>query len=119
MSPLARVIDEHVDTVAVAAIDGEIDASNVVEISRRLRETLTNKSIALVVDLTRTSYLDSGGINLLFALGGELRRRQQRLHLVVPPASPIARMLAMNGIETTMPVHPTREAAVAAASADA
>ena len=81
MSPLARVIDEHVDTVAVAAIDGEIDSSNVAEIGRRLRETLTNQSMALVVDLARTSYLDSAGINLLFALGAELRKRQQRLHL--------------------------------------
>ena len=81
MSPLARVIDEHVDTVAVAAIDGEIDSSNVAEIGRRVRETLTNQSMALVVDLARTSYLDSAGINLLFALSAELRQRQQRLHL--------------------------------------
>ena len=116
MSPLARVIDEHVDTIAVAAIEGEVDSSNVAEIGRRLRETLTNKSVALVVDLARTSYLDSAGINLLFALGAELRKRQQRLHLCVPAGSPIARMLAITGIESAMPVHDTRDAAVAAAS---
>ena len=116
MSPLARVIDDHVDTVAVAAIDGEIDSSNVVEIGRRLRETLTNQSMALVVDLARTSYLDSAGINLLFVLSAELRQRQQCLHLAVPAASPIARMLAITGIDSAMPVHDTRDAAVAAAS---
>ena len=118
MSPLARVIDAHVDTVAVAAIDGEIDASNVVEIGRRVRETLTNQSVALVVDLAPTTYLDSAGINLLFGLGAELRQRQQRLHLCVPAASPIARMLAITGVESAMPVHDTRHAAVAAASQD-
>jgi len=119
MSPLARVIDEHIETVAVAAVDGEIDASNVVEIGRRLRETLTNQSMALVVDLARTTYLDSAGINMLFAIGAELRQRQQRLHLAVPAGSPIARMLGIAGIESALPVHDTRDAAVAAASADA
>ncbi len=116
MSPLARVIDEHVDTVAVAAIEGEIDSSNVADIGRRLRETLTNQSMALVVDLEQTSYLDSAGINLLFALGAELRNRQQRLHLCVPAGSPIARMLAITSVQSAMPVHDTRDAAVAAAS---
>ena len=105
MSPLARVIDERVDTVAVAAIEGEIDSSNVADIGRRLRETLTNQSMALVVDLEQTSYLDSAGINLLFALGAELRNRQQRLHLGVPAGSPIARMLAIASVQSAMPVH--------------
>ena len=107
---------DHTGDVVVARIDGEIDSSNVAEIGRRLRETLTNQSMALVVDLAFTSYLDSAGINLLFALGAELRKRQQRLHLCVPAASPIARMLAITGIESAMTVHDTRDAAVAAAS---
>jgi anti-anti-sigma factor len=118
MSPLARVIDEHIETVAVAAVDGEIDSSNVVEIGRRVRETLTNQSMALVVDLARTTYLDSAGINMLFALGAELRQRQQRLHLAVPEGSPIARMLGIAGVDISLPVHDTRDAAVAAASRD-
>ncbi len=84
MSPLARVIDEHVDTVAVAAIDGEIDSSNVAEIGRRVRETLTNQSMALVVDLALTSYLDSAGHQPAL----RARRRAPQAPAAPPPLRP-------------------------------
>jgi anti-sigma B factor antagonist len=113
MSLLARVIEERRDDVVVAAIEGEIDASNVREIGERLRALLTNRSTALVVDLTATAYLDSAGINLLFALAGELTDRQQRLRLVVPPATPILRMLTIAGLIGVIPTHETRPAALA------
>ncbi len=93
-------------------IDGEIDASNAIEIADRLRQLLTNRSTALVVDLTRTSYLDSAGINLLFELGTELRDRQQQLHLVVAPKEPIARTISLTGLDAAVPAHATREAAI-------
>ncbi len=116
MSLLARIVEEHDDEVAVAGVEGEIDASNAVEIARRLRALLTNRSIALVVDLTRTSYLDSAGINLLFELGDELRARQQQLRLVVAPGSPIARPISITGLDAVVPAYETREAAVGPAA---
>jgi anti-sigma B factor antagonist len=104
---LARMIDEWHDEVPVARVEGEVDASNVHEMGDRLRSLLTNRSVALVVDLTATTYLDSAGLNLLFALGEELRGRQQRLALVVAERSPIARMVALVGLDKTVPVHAT------------
>jgi anti-anti-sigma factor len=115
MTPIARVLEEHEDDVAIAIVEGEIDASNSAEIGRRLRALLTNRSMALVVDLTPTTYLDSAGINLLFELGAELRERQQQLHVVVPPAAPIARAIAITGLDSAVPTHATREAALARA----
>ena len=44
-------------------------------------------AIALVVDLSATTYLDSAGINLLFAARRRPAQRQQRLHLVCRPAA--------------------------------
>ena len=85
MSPLARVADEQVGEIAVAVVEGEIDASNALAVGERLRASLTNQMIALVVVLDGTTYVDSAGINLLFDLGDELRQRRQRLHLVVAP----------------------------------
>lgn len=116
MTYLARVDVEHRGALPVVAIDGEIDASNTGEIGEAIHAVLTNQATALVVDLTRTRYLDSAGINLLFALGAELRDRQQRLHLVVAGGSPIARMLAISGLAEAEATHATREAAVAAAA---
>jgi anti-anti-sigma factor len=112
---LARMIEEWHDEVPVARVEGEVDASNVHEMGDRLRSLLTNRSVALVVDLTATTYLDSAGLNLLFALGEELRRRQQQLGLVVAERSPIARMVGLVGLDKSVPVHPTVAEALARA----
>jgi anti-anti-sigma factor len=113
MSLLARVVEERGDDVSIAAIEGELDASNVHEVGQRLRTLLTNRSTALVVDLTGTTYLDSAGINMLFELSGELTDRQQRLRLVVPASTPTLRMLQIAGLIGTIPTHETRSAALA------
>ncbi|HEU4703976.1 MAG TPA: STAS domain-containing protein [Conexibacter sp.] len=113
MSLLVRVVEEQRDDVSIAAIEGEVDASNVYEVGERLRTLLTNRSTALVVDLTETSYLDSAGINLLFELAGELTDRQQRLLLVVPASTPVLRMLTIAGLVGTVPTYETRDGALA------
>jgi anti-sigma B factor antagonist len=113
MSLLARIVDEVQDDVPIITIAGEIDASNARDIGDRMRAALSNHGKALVVDLTPTTYIDSAGINVLFRLGGELRERQQELHVVVAPASPIARMLAIVGLDRAVPTYPTRAAALA------
>jgi anti-anti-sigma factor len=115
---LARVNEEpHGDAVAVASVDGEIDASNTAEIADRLRALLSNRNTALVVDLSATSYLDSAAINLFFELGADLMQRQQRLHLVVPEVAPIARAIGITGLDAAVPVHGTRDEAVMRAGA--
>jgi anti-sigma B factor antagonist len=112
MSLLARVVELQEGDVPVAVLEGEVDASNAVEIRERMRALLTNHSRGLVVDLTPTTYLDSAGINLLFALGAALEERQQQLHLVVPPSSPIARPISITGLDATVAIHARREDAL-------
>ena len=104
MSTLARIEDEWHDEIPVARMQGEVDASNVKEMGDRLRSLMSNRSVALVVDLSATTYLDSAGINMLFSLAEELRGRQQRLALVVGAGSPIARMITLTGLDQTIPV---------------
>jgi anti-sigma B factor antagonist len=116
MSTLARISDEHHGEVPIVTIAGEVDASNSAELADRLRAALSNRSQALVVDLSPTTYIDSAGINVLFRMATELRQRQQQLHLVVAHPSPIARMLAIVGLDSTVPTHPTRGAALEHAS---
>jgi anti-anti-sigma factor len=112
MTLLARIQEERRDGVAIATLEGEVDASNVREIGERLRGLLTNRSTTLIVDLTETTYLDSAGINLLFALASELEHRQQRLQLVVPESSHIARIVSIAGLSTVVPVDGTRQVAL-------
>jgi anti-sigma B factor antagonist len=115
MTWLATVTEDRHGELPVAVIAGEIDASNADDIARRLRELLTNRSLALIVDLTGTTYLDSAGINLLFELGTELQDRQQQLYLVVGAEQPIMRAISLTGLDAAVPTYATREAAVAQA----
>ena len=108
-----RVREERLDTTLVIELDGELDASSVSEVAVKLRRLVENQALRLVVDLERVSYLDSAGINLLFAVAGELAARQQQLHLIVVPGSPIARTLEIVGADRAFPVHADREAALA------
>lgn len=114
MSDIARVAGEWHGETPVAVVKGEVDASNVAEVGVALRGLLTNQSSELVVDLSSTTYLDSAGINLMFALGDELRARQLTLKLIIKPGSSIARMLAITGLDKTYPTFPALAAALSA-----
>jgi anti-anti-sigma factor len=116
VSLLARVTEEQHDDLPVAVVEGEIDASNSREIGERLRRLLTNRSTALVIDLTETTYMDSAGIHLLFGLAAELTDRQQRLALVVPPDSQLVRVVTITGLDQAVDVHATRADALARAA---
>jgi anti-sigma B factor antagonist len=109
---IARIDEEWHGEVPVASLQGELDASNVGELGARLRTLLNNHLIAMVVDLSGTTYLDSAGINLLFSFGAELNARQQSLVLVVRSGSPIERMIQLTGLGETVAVHPTVPAAL-------
>jgi anti-sigma B factor antagonist len=114
MNELATVYEDSQDDTPVGRVDGEIDASNATQIGIQLRAMVANRAFGLIVDLTDTSYIDSAGINMLFVLGDELRTRQQALRLVVGPATPIARMLAITGLDRAYPARPTVEEALSA-----
>ena len=109
---LAHITDERRGGLAVARVEGEIDASNVKWVESRLRALLTNQSDGLVVDLSATTYLDSAGIALWFALAEDLRQHQQQLRLVVVDRSSIARMVTLTGLDEAVPTHPTLEQAL-------
>ena len=112
MSSIAWVEDAWHGDVPVAAVHGELDASNARELGERVRSLLTNELKAMIVDLSGTTYLDSAGINQLFALGEAMRARQQRLALVVGAGSPIERMLTIIGLTQVELVCPTVPAAL-------
>jgi anti-anti-sigma factor len=109
---LARIVAEARGELAVARLEGEVDMTNAQALGERLRALLTNRSLALVVNLEPTTYLDSSGITLLFGLADELSRRQQRLHLVVPHGSPLGRVIAISGLDRVVPVHSTLDRAL-------
>jgi anti-anti-sigma factor len=113
VTSIIRVSEERRDSTVIAILDGELDASSVGEVAVVLRRLVENRVLRVVVDLEKVIYMDSAGINLLYAVGGDLAARQQQLHLVVVPGSPIERTLKIVGADRAFPAHPSREAALA------
>jgi len=112
VTSIIRVSEERLDGTVIAILDGELDASSVGEVAVVLRRLVENRVHRLVVDLEKVIYMDSAGINLLYAVGGDLSARQQQLHLVVVPGSPIERTLKIVGADRAFPAHASREAAL-------
>jgi anti-anti-sigma factor len=114
MADLARLSLETQGDVALARVVGEVDASNVGDLSIRLLDGISNKARALVIDLTKTSYIDSSGISLIFDAAARLRNRRQQLRLVVPPDSFVSEVLAAVSMEESVPIDPEVDDAVRA-----
>lgn len=114
----ARVSLERDAPVAIAELEGEVDASNAEEVGGELAELVSNAPTGLLLDLSRTRYLDSAGIRMLLDLADKLSRRRQDLSLVVPERTPVRRLLTVAGIHQLMRVSKTREEALATAGGD-
>jgi anti-anti-sigma factor len=101
------------DTV-IATVAGEIDGSNAAEVRRAVAERVPSTARSLVIDLTRTSYVDSTGVELLFELARRLSSRRQTFTVVVPPGSGVRRVLELCDIGSVGKLVETKEQAVAA-----
>jgi anti-anti-sigma factor len=94
--------EEHAGN-PIARIRGEIDLSNVGELSLTLQNSVVQTAAGLVIDFSQTEYLDSAGLHFIFDLGKRLRDRGQRLYLVVPPGSPVAAVLEIVNVDSLAP----------------
>jgi anti-anti-sigma factor len=106
MPELARLSFESEGDVELARVAGEVDASNVADLSQKLLEAVSNKARALVLDLTETSYIDSSGISLIFDAAARMRNRRQELRLVVAPKSFVGEVLAAVSMADSVPIDP-------------
>lgn len=113
---LADLHMEQVGAVVVARVDGEVDMSNANEVGEAIGRQLSNDAVALVLDLTEVSYLDSAGIRVVYEIRGRLQSRGQDMRLAVGPDSPIVDALRVAGV--TVAIVTTESADAALASLD-
>ena len=109
---LADITLEDHGGIPVARIRGEIDMSNVGELSQTLQNSVDQVAPGLVVDFSPTTYLDSAGLQFVFDLGKRLRDRGQRLLLVVPDGSPVGTVLDIVNVDALAPRCPTLDHAL-------
>jgi anti-anti-sigma factor len=111
-SPAEIVLDRR-DGYVVGRISGEVDMSNATYVREQLLTSMPNDALALVLDLTGCRYLDSAAIEVLFEMSRRLRRRRQELRIVVPPGSPLRRVIELTEVHTAAPVHESLDEALA------
>jgi anti-sigma B factor antagonist len=114
MPELARLSLETKGDVELARVAGEVDASNVDDLSQRLLAAVSNQARAVVIDLRETSYIDSSGISLIFDAAARLRNRRQELRLVVTPRSFVGEVLAAVSMEQSVAIDPALDDALRA-----
>src|SRR5918997_2804772 len=105
MTTRAEIQVEQGDKVVVASLTGEVDMTNAAYVREELTAAVPNGAVALVVDLSGTTYLDSAAIELLFELSRRLARRRQSLRLVLPDESPLRRLLTLTDVESVAELH--------------
>jgi len=106
MPELARLSFENEGDVKLAHVAGEVDASNVDDLTTQLLDSVSNDSRALVLDLTQTSYIDSSGISLIFDAAARMKNRRQQMRLVVSPKSFVGEVLAAVSMADSVPIDP-------------
>ena len=113
MSTAAELTVELRGATVVAQLSGEVDMANAAYIHDELLRAVPNDAVALVVDLSPARYLDSAGIALLFDVARRLDARRQALRLVLPPGSPLERVLVLTEVGTVAPIHEDLASALA------
>jgi anti-sigma B factor antagonist len=111
---LARLSVETDGDVEVARVAGEVDASNVEDLTQQLLDAVSNNVRALVLDLTQTSYIDSSGISLIFDAVARMKNRRLELRLVVQPKSFVSEVLAAVSMSDSVPIDSELDAALRA-----
>lgn len=113
-----KSLDIHTEgDIVIAELSGEIDLSNARAIGSVVGGGVANDAVALVLDLSEVTYLDSSGVHLVFDLAQRLGGRQQGLVLVVPADSKIRRVLDLVNLEAVVPIARSLDDAKATARA--
>ena len=98
----------------VLAICGDVDLSSAERVREEIAAAVPHDANGIVVDLTKTTYLDSTGVRLLFELAERLQSRRQRLVLVVSEAALVRRVVVLTKLDDAVPMVETIDEGLAA-----
>jgi anti-anti-sigma factor len=100
MSLLKTALERYGDDVPVLRLAGDLDAVTV-DLAERAFERASEVGKPVILDLDEVSFIDSGGINWLFALREE--RRSGEVVVQLAQAAPVARVLELVGFLDATP----------------
>ena len=101
--------------IFLIVVEGELDLYSAEELLRTVEQVAERDASALVVDLSRTTFIDSTGLGVLVAGTKLMRKRGDDLHLAGATAATTA-ALSSAGLESYFSVSPTVADAIALAA---
>lgn len=105
-------VEEHVlDGVHVVTARGELDDQNCRLVEQALRRATSQGNGLVVLELDRTSFIDSAGISTLLNALRRLTRQRRRMAVVCPPG-PARRVFETLGLVGTFELFDTRRQAI-------
>lgn len=108
------LVDEPIsDEVHVISPSGEVDMLTAPQLGRRLLSLAEEGKTALVVDLSRVTFMDSTGISVLLDALRRLSARRGTLALVCPTER-VLRPFEITGLVGILKIFGTREEALGA-----
>jgi anti-anti-sigma factor len=111
---MAEYRTEALGGASVIEAHGEIDISNVAELTNRIRNALDDGSRSLCLDLSGVTHLDSSGLSALIAANHDVAKLPGgKLALVLDPVR-LRRIFQLRGLEALFLIADTREEALAA-----
>jgi anti-sigma B factor antagonist len=110
-----RELESGVRTIAVR---GELDLSTAPQLEGPLDETLDGDEGSVLIDLSQCEFIDSTGIALIVRAWQRLESGENgRLLVLCSQNDQVRRVLEITGLELSIPVHLTRDEALAAIQA--
>ena len=94
----------------VVTLPAEIDAVNADSIHQALLAEARHDTAILIIDMSRTTFCDSAGVQVIIDTYKHAAAARTRLRLV---ATAVVRILTLVGVDQLMPIYPTLEAALA------
>ena len=106
------------DSTYVIALSGEVDLYTAPEFKQQLLDVIAKDAKDVVVDFTRTTFIDSTTLGVLVGGVKRLRAQDGRLALVCSDRN-ITKIFEITGLDRVFTIYPTRDEALAMTGASA
>jgi anti-sigma B factor antagonist len=102
---------ELIEGVPVVTAPEEVDLANAALLQKALAEAAGPGQVLVVVDMSRTRFCDSAGLNALVAADRRARAEGGEVRLVVTGES-VIRIFELTGVDRVVPVYASLEEAL-------
>lgn len=114
MIPAPGLRIEREADVLVAALSGELDLGNRDVVEEALRDAFPVDALAIIVDLSEVSFLDSSAVEMLFALHQDIGISRRGMGVVLAPGALIRRSIEVYDANGMLDLYPSRQEALSA-----